>query len=153
MPVAGLTITCGKCGKKLSVNPEKGDRNVKCPGCGQAIMVRIPTVKAPGLESDEYDLADEPAPPPTPKPKVGGSPVSAEDVLAHLRHLETPGGPFQEAHTQVLLQAGDTAAELRLRGVERAGRRGEPTMGDHGDEQIEVVEVLHDELSGGLGRG
>ena len=86
MPIAGLTITCGKCGKKLSVNPEKGDRNVKCPGCGQAIMVRIPTVKAPGVESDEYDLADEPAPPPTPKPKVGGSPVSAEDVLAHLGH-------------------------------------------------------------------
>jgi len=81
MAVADVTVTCGVCGKKLSVEASK--RNVRCPSCGQVTMIRAPQPAAVEDPSDEYDLADDPAPP---APKAGGSPVTADDVLAHLGH-------------------------------------------------------------------
>jgi len=81
MAVVDVTVACGVCGKKLSVESDK--KNVRCPSCGQVTMIRAPQPAAVEEPSDEYDLADEPAPP---QPRVGGAPVTAEDVLAHLGH-------------------------------------------------------------------
>ena len=82
MAVADV-VACGVCGKKLAFDAAKKERNVRCPACGNVTLIRPPHTQAVEEPSDEYDLADEPAPP---KPPVGGSPVTAKEVLEHLGH-------------------------------------------------------------------
>ena len=82
MAVADV-VACGVCGKKLAFDAAKTERNVRCPACGNVTLIRPPQTQTVEEPSDEYDLADEPAPP---TPPVGGSPVTAKEVLEHLGH-------------------------------------------------------------------
>jgi DNA-directed RNA polymerase subunit RPC12/RpoP len=78
-----LTVTCGACGKKNIVDAAKGDRQIRCPGCGQLTLVGAPRSADADESDDPYDLADVPV---EAAPAMGAAPITAEEVLAHLGH-------------------------------------------------------------------
>jgi hypothetical protein len=69
------------------------------------------------------------------------------DVTADVGDAEAAGRAFQQPHTQPRLQRRHAPADPRLRHGERARGGRKALVGDHGGEEVEVVEIVHDRRS------
>ena len=78
---------------------------------------------------------------------VGGEGVElgldATGPLDHDRPLlgDLAGGPVDEGHAELLLQAGDVGRHVGLHGVQGAGGGGEAAVVDHGEHGVELAQV------------
>lgn len=53
-----INVTCGSCGKKLKARDESAGKKVKCPGCGDVLLISAGVLDA--VEDDMDDYGDDP---------------------------------------------------------------------------------------------
>lgn len=85
-----ISVACA-CGKKFQAKDELAGKRVKCPGCGQPLLIPAPQAAKPqqagaGAQAAKPPAAKKPAAKQAPQPEL--SPMLGDDLLGDLGSLE-----------------------------------------------------------------